>query len=180
MLRQISCLASIRKVKIGTRTIKKAKKYITRLSKIFQSVFHTFRFMKNFLHILFLALILMSCSSSKDSAPDIIAPEIEADSQVEIEDRESEFRLVIFDPKFNGWLSGYAKPRGYYSQSYLEEKNRLFVIEWNIRAGQPQLYDSKLYDFTIDYDSKEDYGFEVNYLLYNYFMFFQSTYNQKL
>ena len=136
--------------------------------------------MKNLICMIFILLFSVNCSSSKENRND---KEKDATSKsqnnIRIEDEESEFRLVIFDPRFSGWLAANAKPRGYYSQSYLEERNRLFVMEWNIRAGQPQKYDPNLYSLTIDYDSQENYGYEVNYLLYNYFIFFQSTYNQQ-
>ncbi len=32
----------------------------------------------------------------------------------------------------------------------------------------------------IDYNPQIDYGYEVNYLLYNYFLFFQREYDQQL
>ena len=138
--------------------------------------------MKNLICMVCILLFLISCSSSKKNVNDIKTNDSVSKSQdtVKIEDEETEFRVVIFDPRFSGWLAANAKPRGYYSQSFLEERNRLFVIEWNIRAGQPQKYAPNLYSITIDYDSRENYGYEVNYLLYNYFIFFQITYNQQL
>jgi hypothetical protein len=33
---------------------------------------------------------------------------------------------------------------------------------------------------TINYDPTVDYGYEVNYLIYNYMIYFQNTFNQKL
>ncbi|MGO2102488.1 MAG: DUF6146 family protein, partial [Psychroflexus halocasei] len=32
----------------------------------------------------------------------------------------------------------------------------------------------------IDYQPHIDYGYEVNYMLYHYFLFFEQKYNQKL
>jgi len=138
--------------------------------------------MKNLICVVCVLLLSISCSSSKKNLNDTKTKDTASESRdtITIEDKETAFRVIIFDPRFNGWLAAYAKPRGYYSQNYLEERNRLFVIEWNIRAGQPQNYDPNLYSISIDYDSQEDYGYEVNYLLYNYFIFFQITYNQRL
>jgi Family of unknown function (DUF6146) len=71
-------------------------------------------------------------------------------------------------------------PRGYYSEAYLENKNQMYVAEWNNRVAQPQSYDYNLYVFRIDYDINTRYGYEVNYLIYNYFIYFQNRYNQRL
>jgi hypothetical protein len=71
-------------------------------------------------------------------------------------------------------------PRNYHSQSYLENKNILWVGEWNRRVLQPFRYNRNLYEMTINYNQNIDYGYEVNYLIYNYMVFFQNTYKQKL
>ena len=73
-----------------------------------------------------------------------------------------------------------AKPEGYYSQQYLESKNQILVTEWNIRVSNPQRYDPNLYELPIDYRPNIDYGYDVNYKMYNYFIYFQLKYNQKL
>ena len=64
--------------------------------------------------------------------------------------------------------------------SFLELKNQLYVNEWNNRVLQPQRYSPSLYEVTINYDPSINYGYEVNYLIYNYMIFFQNTYKQKL
>jgi len=45
---------------------------------------------------------------------------------------------------------------------------------------QPQRFDPNLYELQIDYQQGIDYGYEVNYKLYNYFIYFQLTYKQRL
>ncbi len=45
---------------------------------------------------------------------------------------------------------------------------------------QPHNFNPNLYEMRIDYDPSIDYGYEVNYKLYNYFIYFQLTYKQKL
>ena len=54
------------------------------------------------------------------------------------------------------------------------------MINWNNRVLLPAQYDTNLYQWPIDYDPKIDYGYEVNYKLYNYFIYFQRKYNQRL
>lgn len=99
---------------------------------------------------------------------------------VRIANEELEYEVIIIEPGFNAWLSSVALPRNYHSQSFLENKNNLYVTEWNNRVLQPQRYDRNLYEMTINYDPTINYGYEVNYLIYNYMIFFQNTYKQQL
>jgi hypothetical protein len=98
---------------------------------------------------------------------------------VRIANDELEYEIIIIDPGFNTWLASRAQPRNYYSQNHLESKNRFWVTEWNIRAMQPQRY-GDLYLMQIDYRPNINYGYEVNYLLYNYLVYFQINNNQRL
>ena len=129
-------------------------------------------------------LSLVNCSSSK-SAISISDDEKAAFSQtkgdtIAIKDDKTEYEIIIIEPGFDFWLQSIAKPEGYYSQSYLENRNRIYVLEWNSRVMQPFRFSSNLYELQIDYDSNTDYGYEVNYKLYNYFIYFQRKYNQRL
>lgn len=99
---------------------------------------------------------------------------------VKISNKDLEYEVTIIDPGFSTWLYSRAFPRGYHSESYLESKNRVYVAEWNNRVLQPMRYDSSLYEMQINYDSTIHYGYEVNYLIYNYMIYFQNTYKQKL
>ena len=99
---------------------------------------------------------------------------------VKIANKDLEYEVIIIDPGFSTWLYSRAFPRGYHSESYLEGKNRVYVAEWNNRVLQPMRYDSSLYEMQINYDSTIHYGYEVNYLIYNYMIYFQNTYKQKL
>jgi hypothetical protein len=98
---------------------------------------------------------------------------------VRIANDSLEYEVIIIDPGFNTFLNGRAKPRGFYGQPYLENKNRFWVNEWNIRANNPQRF-GNMYLMAIDYDPKINYGYEVNYLLYNYLVFFQISNDQRL
>ncbi|WP_367379280.1 hypothetical protein [Nonlabens sp. MIC269] len=62
----------------------------------------------------------------------------------------------------------------------MEITNQFKVREYNLRVLNPTRFDPNLYVWRIDYESKIDYGYEVNWLLYNYFLFFEKKYNQKL
>ena len=60
---------------------------------------------------------------------------------------------------------------GHYGISYLENKNRLYVLEYNNRVYKDRT--RRIYEERINYDSTVHYGLEVNYLLFNYFKYFQ-------
>lgn len=136
-----------------------------------------------------IALILVlglfaSCTAQKE-ALDISTKEQEvfnskAEEQVEIKNEETEYEITIIEPGFYTWLQSIARPEGYYSQSFLENRNKLLVINWNQRVLQPQRFNPNLYELQIDYNPSIDYGYEVNYKLYNYFIYFQRKYNQRL
>ena len=104
---------------------------------------------------------------------------IESDT-VSISSDENDYEIIIIEPGFNGWLASTARPEGYYSQQFLESRNAIYVQAWNQRNLQPQAYDPSLYELRIDYDTRTDYGYEVNYKLYNYFIYFQLKYKQRL
>ncbi|MBT8185891.1 MAG: hypothetical protein KJN76_13685 [Eudoraea sp.] len=99
---------------------------------------------------------------------------------IEISSDKTEYEIIIIEPGFNFWLQSIARPQGYYSQSYLESRNRILVSNWNQRALQPMQFDPNLYQMQINYEPFIDYGYEVNYKLYNYFIYFQRKYNQRL
>ncbi len=138
--------------------------------------------MKNFIYFLVLSTItLISCNTAKSVIPnnsnsDSISPS----DTIRIVNEKLEYEVIIIEPGFNTWLISRAFPRNYYSQSYLENKNRIWITEWNSRVLQPSLYNPNLYEMNIAYDPTIDYGYEVNYLIYNYLVYFQNTYKQKL
>ena len=136
--------------------------------------------MKKIIIILFI-LVFWSCSTSKkdSTSNNKLVVQNEKDT-IRIANDSLEYEIIIFEPGFNSWLSSAARPRGYYSQNYLESRNRIYVREYNMRVAQPSLYNPSLYEMRIDYQDTINYGYEVNYLLYNYFIYFQLTYKQKL
>ncbi len=135
--------------------------------------------MKNLLYILVLCLFIYSCSTTKNR--DFTKKEITANANdtVRIANDSLEYEIIIIEPGFNLFINSIAKPRGYYSQSYLENKNKFLVQEYNSRVAQPFRYNPNLYIQEINYDNFVDYGYEVNYMLYNYFVFFSREYNQR-
>jgi hypothetical protein len=122
--------------------------------------------------------LLLSCNASQGNKTFSDTKNPNNDT-IRISNEELEYEIIIYDPGFNAWLSSNARPRGYYSQSYLEARNRIWVLEWNLRANLPLQY-RNLYEMRIDYDSQTNYGYEVNYLLFNYLVYFQQKNNVNL
>lgn len=130
------------------------------------------------------ALIIAGCSTSKKNIDitneeQIVFKETKKDSVV-IANAESQYEIIIIEPGFYTWLNSIARPEGYYSQHFMENRNELFVLEWNRRVLDPRGYNQNLYFWQIDYDRNIDYGYDVNYKLYNYFIYIQRKYNQRL
>jgi len=138
--------------------------------------------MKNLIYIIIIIFLIASCNSSKSLVLDHKKDETatKPSDTIRIANDELEYEVIIIDGGFTSWLNGQSKPRGYYTESYLENRNKIYVNEWNNRARQPQRFDPNLYEMQINYDSNIHYGYEVNYLIYNYMIYFQITYKQQL
>jgi len=136
--------------------------------------------MKTFVYVLIISGFLWTCGAPHSIAnqnPEVATPEQDT---VRIENDDLDYEIIIIEPGFNTWLATVARPEGYYSQPYLESRNRVWVTEWNIRVLQPYRYNTNLYEMQINYDPTIDYGYEVNYKLFNYFVYFQLRYKQQL
>lgn len=134
--------------------------------------------MKNLLYICLIGLFIYSCSSTRDRDMQAGENMVQNDT-VRIANDSLEYEIIIIDPGFSYFLNAIARPEGYYSLSYLENKNRFLVTDYNQRVRQPFRYDPSIYEMEINYDPNIDYGYEVNYKLYNYFVYLSRKYNQR-
>lgn len=124
-----------------------------------------------------LLFLTMGCASSQNS-PLKYANEVDGkgktvfdNGSVTITNPEVEYEVIIFDNQFERWFVTQARPRGYYSKVFLETKNRQWVQQFNARSRSGV----SGFDYTIDYQPTIDYGYEVNYMLYNYLLYFQQS-----
>ncbi len=133
------------------------------------------RSLDKILGLLVLCVIIYNCNSLpiKNTSNTNEKPVVIANDSLEYE-------IIIFDIGFNLYLNTIARPMGYYSQKFLENKNDIFVTNWNLRAMNPTRYDVSIYGNVIDYDPNINYGLEVNYKLFNYFLFAQKKYDMRL
>lgn len=79
-----------------------------------------------------MAIILFSgCQSQRMVVSDAEKAAFETTNgdPVTIENEELEYEITIIDPGFYSWLYSIAHPRGYYSQSFLENRNRIMVMD---------------------------------------------------
>lgn len=138
--------------------------------------------MKKIIPFIVLLILIASCKSYNNNQTINNGNEsgLVDNDTVSISSDETDYEIIIIEPGFNVWLSSRARPRGFHSQQWLESRNALLVQAWNQRNLQPSVYDPNLYELRIDYDTRTDYGYDVNYKLYNYFLYFQLKYNQRL
>lgn len=135
--------------------------------------------MKYLFYILFLGVLIYSCSSTRDRQIQDTATVAAESDTVRIANDSLEYEIIIIDPGFSYFLNAVAQPEGYHSLDYLENKNQFLVADYNARVRQPYRYDPNIYEMEINYDSKIDYGYDVNYKLYNYFVYLSRKYNQR-
>jgi hypothetical protein len=135
--------------------------------------------MKNLILIAAILCIVFSCGTTKKTAT-ITKDAVQVGDTITLSSDDSDYEILIIEPGFNAWLASRARPKGFHSLSFLENKNIFYVTQWNTRVMQPQRYNTTLYEMQIDYRSNIDYGYDVNYQLYNYFVYFQNRYKQNL
>ncbi len=133
------------------------------------------KLLKQILILFSVGAFIWACSSSplKNKSSDKEDP-------VVISNDSLEYEVIIMDIGFNRYLNTIARPVGYYSQNYLENWNRIYVMNWNIRARNQSQFNQNIYENVIDYDPQIDYGYDVNYKLFNYFEFAQRKYRMNL
>ena len=135
--------------------------------------------MRTFLFLGFIAsFFLFSCNSNKNFSAEN-TEKLTSDT-IHISNPDLEYDVIIIDAGFTSWFNSYAKPKGFYSQSYLETRNKFWILEWNNRARNPIQNNSNLYEMEINYDNTTNYGYNVNYMIYNYLVYFQLTNKQQL
>lgn len=133
------------------------------------------RHLHKILGILLIGVIFYACSSSPSKSLTT-----KKEEPVVIANDSLEYEIIIIDIGFNAYLKSVAKPMGFYSQSFLEARNNIYVTNWNFRAQNPLKYDGSIYENVIQYSPRINYGMEVNYKLFNYFQFAQQKYKMSL
>lgn len=131
--------------------------------------------MKNIIYTFFIGICIISCATTNKKKTTVFNS---TSDTLRIANDSLEYEIMIIEPGFNSWLVT-QRPRGFYTETFLENRNRIYVTEYNQRVLQPQRFDPLLYEQQINYDPTIRYGYEVNYLLYNYFIYFEQQFNQQ-
>ena len=131
--------------------------------------------MKKYYLIVIVLFLAFACGTKKNMTTNKATSK---NDTIRIANDALQYEVIIIDAGFNGWLASYGKPRNYNSQNYMEQRNRTWVSQWNQNVNSGLRRD--LFEMSINYDNGTDYGYEVNYLLYNYLTYFQLTNNIQL
>jgi len=135
--------------------------------------------MKNLMYaLIFGGFLIVGCGTQNKTVT--AADGVIKEEPVRIANDSLEYEVIIIDIGFTNYLNTVAFQKNFYSESFLETRNRLYVIEWNNRARNPTQFNGNIYENIIDYQSNINYGLEVNYKLFWYFQFAQRKYNMRL
>jgi len=96
-----------------------------------------------------------------------------------LQEKKTTYEVTVFDPGYESFLLT-QKPKSFYSEYSLKTKNILMVNEWNYRFNQPLRYNSNIYEVSINYDPKINYGLEFEYRLYMFFKFMEKQHHMTL
>lgn len=122
--------------------------------------------------ILLILSLAVSCQATKKSATPKQGLEMTIDND------STEYSLIVLDPGYEFYLATQPSAN-FHSQQYFESWNQQYVTEWNARHRSPLQYGG-FYETEINYNSREDYGLELNYRLYYYFQFIKEKYGIRL
>lgn len=118
----------------------------------------------------------LGCATQpKKTNPDLGSSKIE-EGRITLANPDLEYEVIIMDNGFESWFTIHKKPKNYYTLDFLETKNRRWIQEWNTRAMRM----NSGIEYLIDYNAQTNYGYDVNYLLYHYLLYFQQVNNLKL
>ncbi|MBI9057144.1 DUF6146 family protein [Labilibaculum sp. DW002] len=120
--------------------------------------------MKKILFFAITSLFLYGCATQSAFKKPI--PINDTNSEILAED-STEYELLILDIGFESWLATRSSIATAHSNTYYKNWNHIYVTEWNQKHLQGHPY----FENYISYDPFEDYGFDINYKLYNYFLF---------
>jgi hypothetical protein len=120
-------------------------------------------------------ILTTSCASKSKTATKRDYPSLELSKA---HNDSTEYEILITDPGYESFLA-VQKPIDFYSQRYYESWNIYYVTDWNLKVRESIYHSPKyqnIFDMYIDYNSNIDYGIDVNYKLYYYFIFVEKRY----
>ncbi|SHK13074.1 DUF6146 family protein [Epilithonimonas mollis] len=122
--------------------------------------------MKNLFAIIIISVFIWSCASGLGKTATNSKPGISAQKKA---DSADEWEITVFDTDYETFLASRAQPKSMFTETGLKARNQMLVTEWNSRfysGANPGFY-----EVAIDYDPKENYGFDFEYRLYQFFAY---------
>jgi hypothetical protein len=123
---------------------------------------------------LFVFVIIASSGFSMAFEPYVNPPDTLKFEPVDESKDSVEYELIIFDPAFDSWFFKNRRPIDFFEQSYLESWNSQLVPQWNGAIVSTRNRDCMPATY-LDYRPEIDYGKELNYKLFYYFMYIQQS-----
>lgn len=122
--------------------------------------------MKNLFFIIIISGFVWSCASgsgktAKDSRPNL--------STQKKSDSADEWEVTVFDTEYETFVATRAQPKSMFTESSLKARNQMLVTEWNSRFFSR--VNPNFYEVAIDYNVNENYGFDFEYRLYQFFAY---------
>jgi hypothetical protein len=121
---------------------------------------------------LFVFIIIASAGFASKFEPFVNPPDTLKFEPIDESKDSVEYELIIFDPAFDSWFFKNRRPIDFFEKSYLESWNSQLVPQWNSALVSPRHRDCAPTTY-LDYRPEIDYGKELNYKLFYYFMYTQ-------
>jgi hypothetical protein len=122
--------------------------------------------MKNLFAIIVITGLIWSCASNPKHVSDNAKPNLSTQKKT---DSADEWEITVFDTEYETFVATRAQPKSMFTESSLKARNQLLVTEWNNRFYSG--VNPNFYEVAIDYDPKENYGFDFEYRLYQFFAY---------
>ncbi len=122
--------------------------------------------MKNLIILAIFSTFIWSCSTSSKKLTENQRTVIPTQKKT---DSADEWEVTVFDAEYENFVATRAQPKALFTESNLKSRNIILVNEWNSRFYSRA--NPNFYEVAIDYDQKENYGFDFEYRLYQFFAY---------
>lgn len=123
--------------------------------------------MKNLIALAIISAFIWSCSTSSKPLAEDQKPSVA--TQKKTDSADDEWEITVFDAEYETFVASRAQPKSMFTESSLKSRNTILVTEWNSRFYSG--VNPNFYEVAIDYDPKENYGFDFEYRMYQFFAY---------
>ena len=122
--------------------------------------------MKNIIVLAIISAFIWSCSTGSKPKAENQKPTIATQKKT---DSADEWEITVFDAEYETFVASRAQPKSMFTENSLKSRNNILVSEWNNRFYSG--VNPNFYEVAIDYDPKENYGFDFEYRMYQFFAY---------